>query len=279
MNGPRLQASTVEGWEEIGGITQVAAFGDGHIHWSSVNDIDHTNLQRSDIALADTFNGRQKLIQLYWPESNGNTDMYSVREKMAFKTNIPDIYLIVTVFRTSAIFLGYVHVGSYPIYPARADVPARTLVVTLPRSIWKRNDSSIADPTTLGRTTTNVYLNFNQGFNPDYSFAGSRASDAANWDGFPTQGGAITKAVDANNITYTVEFPATYNSMRVCAIGNIWDIVPNFMQGRKMGNVADRVLGNLTSGSGHAVAKVYSPQKGCLCLKSLTNGEIPIMNE
>ena len=276
MNGPRLQVNVLEGWENTGAVLSMSST---NIHWSSLSDIDHTNIQKNDLVLQDTFEGKQKLVQMEWLRSNGNSvNMYAVREKMAFKTNVPDIYVIVTTFRPDAVFFGYVHVGTYPIYANRSSIPARTLSFTLPRDKWKRHDNALGGPVPYARQSGNIYAGYNAGFYVQYDYHSS-GSDAAQWDGFTTTTCPLTKAVDSNNITFTLEFPAQYNCIRAVSQADIWDIAPNFMQGRKMGNVTDRVLGDLTTTSGHAVAKVYSPQKGSLCLKSLTNGEIPIMNE
>ena len=55
--------------------------------------------------------------------------------------------------------------------------------------------------------------------------------------------------------------------------------MPVLTDGRKVGGAGDRVQIDLTATWGGSVAKVYSPIKGCWCLKTFANGEIPIMNE
>ena len=280
MNGPRLQVSLIDGYENIGGFHRVNDFNYGCYHWTTLADIDHTNLQYNDIYLADTYDGRQKICVPYWPTHTPAYGSRLLREKMAFKTDIPDIYVILNFCGTDSVYFQYTHVGTYPIYPNQASVPARTLTFKLPRTQWKMYGSSTSDPSPISRTNSYVYYGYSLMRDMEYG-ATNNASAAASQDGFGYSANAyITKTVDSDYITYVLQFPAQYNCIRfVNSTSAAWDIVPVFTDGRKVGNAGDRVNINLNATWGGSVAKVYSPIKGCLCLKTFINGEIPIMNE
>lgn len=280
MSGPRLQASLVDGYENVGGFLRLNDFNYGTYHWTTLADIDHTNLQYNDIYLADTYDGTQKIVTPYWPTGTPGYGSRMLREKMAFKTDIPDIYVILNFCGTDHVYFQYTHVGTYPIYPNQASVPARTLTFKLPRTQWKMYANSTSDPGIISRTNANVYYDYNRMRDMEYG-ATSNASAAATQDGFNYTGNAyITKTIDSDYITYVLQFPAQYNCIRfVSGTSSAWDIVPVFTDGRKVGTAGDRVNIQLDAAGGVSVAKVFSPQKGCLCLKSWVNGEIPIMNE
>ena len=273
MNGPRLQVSLAEGWQNNGAI----------IRTDGPNSPDHTSTTSvwdlypiyNDTFLLDTFDGRQKVKQVNWPDTSpSGYSLTGLRERMAFKTNIPDIYLIVSVFSQSAVFLHYVQVGTYPIYNSTSEIPARTLIFQLPRPDWIHYKSVTETITDVSRTNSYVYYGYNIGGNAEYS-----ANVFDGGDGFTNTGNAyVKKAVTAASITYTIDFPASANSIR-SRVTNFWDIVPCNMKTRKFAATGDRVVTDLTAKWGASVAKVYSPAKGCLCLKTFVNGEIPIMNE
>ena len=70
--------------------------------------------------------------------------------------------------------------------------------------------------------------------------------------------------------------------MKQFTSGSSWVVcvLPIDMKGRKYGGPGDLISVSATANdSAGFIAKVYSPQKGCLALKSYMNGEIPIFNE
>ena len=280
MNGPRLQVSLVDGYENVGGFLRANDFNSGTYHWTTLADIDHTNIQYNDIYLVDTYDGKQKIGVPYWPTNTPSYGSRMLREKMAFKTDAPDIYVILNFCSTDSVYFQYTHVGTYPIYPDRASIPVRTLTFKLPRTQWKMYANSTSDPGVISRTNSYVYYDYNKMRDMEYG-ATNNASAAAAQDGFNNSGNAyITKTVDSDYITYTLQFQAQYNCIRyVGGTSAAWDILPVFTDGRKLGTAGDRVNIDLTATWGGSVAKVYSPIKGCLCLKTFLNGEIPIMNE
>ncbi len=283
LNGPRLQASLVEGWEN-GGVPndhtqQIRSTGIPHYQ-----DMTHTiNIQPvyNELMLVDTYDGQQRLNKIPWPTSTQNYTMYALRERMAFKTNTTDVYVVVSVFGTASVFFGYVYTGTYPIYPSSANIPAKTLTFSLPRDRWYHYNYGNSNINPMSRTNSYVYCAYNSGFGSNYCL-NSHETTAASNDGFDKTGAYITKTVDENNITYTLEFPAQCNSIRyVAANSAAWDMVPIFMgrENRKFATVGNSVAGAICSTEGFSCAKVYSPQKGSLCLKSFIHGEVPILNE
>ena len=274
MNSARLQVSVFEGFENIGAVSSVNGL-NSVIHYGTIGTYLNLYPSKNDVNLQDTFDGRQKIIQHYWPTSTESYNLYALQARMAFKTNVPDVYVVASVFFQNSVFFHYVYVGTYPIYASQSAVPAITLSFDLPRDKWFYIGNSTTTPTTISRRNSNVQYGYNTSWTRDHS---SYTGGAA--DGFSNSGNAyFTKAVTADKVTYTLEFPAQYNSMRVCGLTNIWDCWPIDMAGRKFAIASDRLVGSLDAKWGASVAKVYSPQKGCICLKSFTNGEIPIMNE
>ena len=279
LNGPRLQVSLIDGYEKVGGFLTPTSVTSGCYHWPSLVDFDHTQTQYNDIYLIDTYDGRQKIGVTYWPTGSQTEGSYMLREKMAFKTDAPDIYVIASICHVSHVYFHYVHVGTYPIYPNQASIPVRTLTFKLPRSEWKRYNNSIGTPVAISRTNSNVYYGYNRLRDLEYG-ATSNASTGATQDGITSTGAAyITKTVDADYITYVLQFPTQNNVIRWVGTSDAWDIMPVLTDGRKVGGAGDRVNIDLTATWGGSVAKVYSPIKGCWCLKTFMNGEIPIMNE
>ena len=279
LNGPRLQVSLVDGYEKVGGFLSPTSFTSGCYHWPSLGDIDHTQTQYNDIYLMDTYDGRQKICVTYWPTGTTTEGNYMLREKMAFKTDAPDIYVIASICHTSHVYFHYVHVGTYPIYPNQASIPVRTLTFKLPRSEWKYYSNSMGTPVAFSRTNSNVYYGYSRLRDLEYG-ATNAAATGATQDGITSTGAAyITKTVDADYITYVLQFPTQNNTIRWVGASDAWDIMPLLTDGRKVGGAGDRVNTDLIATWGGSVAKVYSPIKGCWCLKTFMNGEIPIMNE
>ena len=85
--------------------------------------------------------------------------------------------------------------------------------------------------------------------------------------------GYITRNIVGNDITFTWDFPATTSSMKQFNTSSpycFFNVLPLDMTKRKYGTRYDKVYIN-TSSLGTPIAKVYSPQKGCLALKNYMN--------
>jgi hypothetical protein len=271
MNGPRFQVNTIDGYENC-----LAKMEDGNLngvqHYSNQTNNLNRYPYKNDLYLQDTFDGRQSIHTVYWPVSDQTYNSAAVREKFAFKTNEPDIYVVLHVYDPVAVMFYYVHVGTYPIYPNASSIPARTLTFSMDKSIWKYYANSSTEVGALGRTNQYVY------YGRDLSTSSIYIQRASNATG--SQGAAyITRTSDASKHTYTLEFPAQSNCIRYVAVTNAWPFVRVDLEGHKLGTAADRVIGDPTASWGPSVAKVYSPMKNFMCLKSFVNGEIPIMNE
>ena len=105
-----------------------------------------------------------------------------------------------------------------------------------------------------------------------------RAANNASLDGFSSSTGYLTRTVDGDYLVQTFEFVGYYYAMKSSSQAQVhFPFYPLKMENRKFGTHGDTILYSTTMTG--EVARVYSPQKGCYCLKSYINGEIPILNE
>lgn len=274
MSGPRLQTSTIDGDWNCGTVqaSDNASFNSIPWHASTLTDIGNLYSRFNDFSLQDLWNGKQSVNKFYWPTSNTTLSTYKISSRYALATTTPGWYIIVTMFNSASWTFHYAKLGTYPI---ESSVSARTLTVKLPVDEWNwhyaRNDT-----TTIGaiaRTNSYIYAG-NVGFNTYIQYTAS-----SGYNGYTSTTGYISRSVDSDYYTQTLEFPAGYYS--ICSIGanmTHFPFWPLDMTTRKFGNEGDNVIVSPTTSSG-VVAKVYSPIKGCYCLKSYLNGEIPILNE
>ena len=140
------------------------------------------------------------------------------------------------------------------------------------KSIWKYYANSNTDVGALGRT--NQYVYYGRDLNTSSIYIARSTSGAGS-----TGSAWITRTSDASKHTYTLEFPAQSNCIRYIAVTNAWPFAYVGLEGHKLGTAADRIAGDPSASWGISVAKVYSPMKNFMCLKSFVNGEIPIINE
>ena len=279
MNSPRLQVTTIDGLQ----TPALDDSGNFYPYWPyqsiSVTDIGVLYSRINYLSLLDLWDGKQSVVK--YSMSNGNfsyTQGYCAA-RFALKTNEPDIYLIVSLYSgsyastTYAIFC-YINVGDEPLQSLYTS--ARTLTVTLPYDEWWCMRTTNV-PASIGRSSTNV---FSGTLSNGYQYPERISLTNSNFVGYFSNPGTgyVTKTANANDITYTFEFPATCCTLAVYA-RDFWDTLPIDMSTRKFGSHHDQVTFMNSSSYRIPTAKVYSPQKGCLALKSNLNGEIPILNE
>ena len=279
MNSPRLQVTTVDGLQ----TPALDDSGNFYPYWpyqsTSVTDIGVLYSRINYLSLLDLWDGKQSVVKYAMSNSNFSYTQGYCAVRFALKTNEPDIYLIVSLYSgsysstTYAIFC-YINVGDEPLQSLYTS--ARTLTVTLPYDEWWCMRTTNV-PASIGKSSTNV---FSGTLSNGYQYPERISLTSSNADGYYSNPGTgyVTKTANANDIVYTFDFPATCCTLAVYA-KDFWDTLPIDMSTRKFGGHYDQVTFLNSSSYRVPTAKVYSPQKGCLALKSNLNGEIPILNE
>ena len=273
LNGPRLQINMIDGWETCYGQmrTTNGLISNVGSHDASITSFNNIYPQYNDIYLNDTFNGRQFIANSWWPSSNMSYSTYVAKFRYALRTTTPGYYLVITNFTAdgAGAQINYVKTGVYPI---SSTIPAINLTVELDRSQWKYYNNSAGGIGQWDRMSRSDlwagavnYLDYLELRND-------------NSQGFTVTNIYCSRTVTDSTVTTTIEFPANTYSIR-SRYGNMLPMLPYDLGGRgiKMGGWGDRVLPSLTNDGG-AVVEVYSPIKGCMCLKTYVNGEIPILN-
>ena len=273
MSGPRLQINMIDGWETCYGQLRttnglISSVGS---HDSTFTSLNNLYPQYNDIYLLDTFNGRQNIASPWWPSGNTSYSTYVPKFRYALRTTTPGYYLIITHFAAdgSAAQINYVKTG---VYPVSSTIPAINLTVELDRSQWAYFNNSVTTIPEWSRMTRADLWAGQVGF-LDYMELGND-----NRQGFTITNIYCSRTVTDSTVTTTIEFPANTYSIR-SRYGNMLCMFPYDLGGRgiKMGGFGDKVLVSPTN-SGGAIVEVYSPIKGCMCLKTYANGEIPILN-
>ena len=297
MNGPRIQVGLNEGMENTGGWLGRDFFGTwyGQYRGTTYNSVGQRMSQGNALQISDQLDGRQAISIPFWYGGDTNNNLVRLRIRFALKSsNDPNVYLVVSWYAGEAnrgvdpytwpFELQYVYYDLSNPYTDYSS--AKTVEVTLPLSEWwpMKGDTP---PTSLPRRSSNIYTGKvgNDTAFPDYLYLAAGNSNTSLNLSNPGQG-YITTTVTSTDATYKFEFPAGANIIRDCNNGNntpSWQMIPLDMKGRKFGNCWDRLTSSsntaLTERTARVVAKVYSPQKGCLALKSFVNGEVPILNE
>lgn len=277
MNAPRLQVNLVEGFENIGGVGNtgnVFVFTAGSVwnhyqtKWSAQNKY----------VLVDTLDGGQNLSPYgyYGADMNGNE--FNRKAICALKSNDdPNIYLLYQYFLVDSSGVALAQVTYVDISKTTQNYSsARTLTVTLPKSDWIKMSNSGAGITDQSRVSTNIYTGTEgNGMSSRLPYSGNNSATYGNLSNPGT--GYVRLVTAADSFTVTYEFPATTCTIRTSGAastsGKCFDFIPRDFNGRKYGTTFDDID---LSGN---ICKLYSPQKGCLALKTRTNGEIPIFNE
>ncbi len=294
MNSPRLQASLIEGFENSGSAVYAAS-----LLYSMNRPREQGNYQSryfnyNMTQLYDTWDGRQSIALASFTGSDGVSGaLYGCKYRYALRSDDPNIYLVFSVYYGGVDY-------STPGYQSRVymfqvfyfDITkspqnyssAKAVEVTLPLSEWGTlygTDSLVS----RGRTSANVYTGSGSDTSCPPFLEWQTNNNPVSYKLSNPGTGYISSVVSGSNITYKFEFPATayiirqtLNSSPYCA----WDAFPLDLRGRKMGGQYDQIYinGSASTYKSHGtVAKVFSPQKNCICLKQYRNGEIPILNE
>ena len=273
MNGPRLQVSMWEGLENVGYIGQVSSntFGFQGLWYRQTDQTGTYNyfFAAPHLYISDQWDGRQAIANIGWGTGTYSYSSYPSRFRYALRSNDPNIYVIVYVYRfdSSNVYGGYYTYvdlswkGSTPYYYAQA----KTITFTVDTTKYRNLDGNAY----AGATRRNQYVYAGTGYGYDAenwtdSNADSRESN---------QNGYITRTLTGTTATITLEYPANCNTLRHNTGWSVFADFPLDLKGKKFGTLGDSVH------SGIPVSKVWSPQKNSLCLKNYLNGEIPILNE
>ena len=284
MSGPRLQASTHDGFENTGGDNNggYIPLDAGSPYYAAAGNTSPTNryLRTNNLLLQDLWNGRQS-VTTHSFSSNGTNDYFSCRIRFALKTDVANVYIIVSVYYAGATAGIYMTTFDYV---TAGDViqdysAAKTLKVTLSLDEWWPIYGDTA-PTDQSKSSSYIYTARPNEYPMNSGFFYIR-DNTGTWTFSNPGTGYITRNIVGNDITFTWDFPATTSSMKQFNTSSpycFFNVLPLDMTRRKYGTRFDKVYIN-TSSLGTPIAKVYSPQKGCLALKNYMNGEIPILNE
>ncbi len=289
MNGPRLQTNMIEGFENSlsPNNTYLGLGTTSHYYYYTNSDLRNKYTLYNNIELYDTWDGRQALSVWTKPTTDQSDDVYRCKRRFAVKVdNEPDTYFVISEYRTTSsqwrgMICTYVKANTNK----QDYTTAKVLSVTLPLSEWWAVSGDINEIYfNNADTTTGVYT----GTPADGLCWPAQLTNSYNNTGGsimsnPGQG-RIVREVDktAMTVKMTFHFPATACSIKQNYSNQIaWQYSPLDMSKRKyaMGIEQLYVPNNNDPTESTPIVKVYSPQKGCLALKSYLNGEIPILNE
>ena len=274
LNGPRLQVNTWEGVENVGYLGQydienALVRGDWYRSLSETGQYNYF-FSVPHFYLLDTWDGRQAVRNIGWPTGNQTYSMFPARLKYALQTDDPNIYVMIQNyhFRVGQMYGGYFTYfdlrwdGKNPVYYNSA----KTVTITLNIDEYHSPGGIITG--NIYRTNVDLWTGVSQGYEYENSTRNNADGRESNQNGY------MTRTVNANTATITLEYPAGYHTMRLYAetISPFNDL-PLDLDGRKYGSLGDYLTTTVP------VSKVWSPQKNCICLKNYLNGEIPILNE
>ena len=287
MHGPRLQTSFFDGFDKV------SVTNGGYVNFvtpyrePTLSSIYNLYPRFNNVILHDLWNGHQSINNYYYSTGDISAAQLVLKARFAVKTDMPGIYLVVSIFDGStgstdsdsqcyAAMFTYVVLGDLTEFPY---TNARTITVTLPLNEWW-SFSGTTGPKTRARTSEAVW--YSTGGSNIFVSRMQRGSN--NYDGGWTSGGFVTVAVTPMSVSYTFEFPAGAHTLKQSSTNSpwcYWNILPLNMQDRRFGGPYDSVFvpSSAAETTQSQVVKIYSPQKGCLALKSYLNGEIPILNE
>ena len=281
MNGPRLQASLIEGMENTSGAS---TYGNPFelTMSSGLSSVTNNYLMRSNIVLTDQWDGRQSVDRYDYYGGDMNASEYSCKMRYALRSDQdPNIYLIFSYYyvansgHPSLVQVWYLDISK----PYQDYSTARSLTVTFSyRDHILFNGNPFYD---TSKSSSYIYT-----ANRLEYMQSTRLCNSGN--NTPTYGalanpgtGYFTCQVIGDNVTQTYDFPANSGGMRLVAgYLSFGPCALKRMEGRKYGNLSDMLRVSVTGDTKPTqVYKVFSPQKNCLALKSYMNGEIPIFNE
>ena len=274
MNGPRLQTTMIDGAQNC--VSLVTSDG-GYLymygqHATQLTATNNVYNYFNDYYLADQWNGRQSIVKTTWYQGDTDYSTLCLKVRYALATTTPGWYIIVSQYGGSSWIFHYAKVGKYPI---ETTVTPKTFTVKFRRDEWGVSTYSAGNTIgNLDRTSTSIYMG-NVSY-PNYI----RAATNTGLDGFSSTAGYLKRTIDDDEYcTQTFEFMGAYYAMKSSSQAAAhFPFYPLKMENRKFGVQSDQIIYYPANSNGE-VAKVYSPQKGCYCLKSYVNGEIPILNE
>lgn len=295
MNGPRIQVGLVEGFENKGGGFNFPTVFNSNVRTGTRDDAAARMFTANMMLIQDTWDGRQALRHSTpWYMASTNAAQYACQARFALKSVEPNIYLIVSLYK---FYRGsdspYTKCDLYQVSYVDLNnqtndyASQKTVTVKLPRSEWAPWYSrELTTFPNYDRKSDRIFTGKpSDGAFPEYLYYSETNSNTSYNLSNPGTGYA-TRTTSASEFTFIYEFPATACTIRQASTyynpvnGGAWVVGPKNMRGRKFGNATDKIaLDSSTSVTSRAIAKVYSPQKGCLALKSYMNGEIPILNE
>ncbi len=275
LNGPRLQASLFDGFENFGYMLDLYGSNSTptYVRFDGSQDSNVANSPGSNnVRLADIYDGRQIILNCISAATSAVT--YYAFGRYALKTNTPDTYLVCTTYRMdnySWIAFERCKLGqsAYPEIDTQ-----QTLTVDLSLNEWKTPPGS--DPTAIASTNANTWVRTANA--PNYIFA--TPTDDSAW--VTNANTRVGSTISGTTWTLSVTFPATYRTVLHKYNGGVasLNLIPLNLQGRKFAQFSENVTTRTsTSTSDLIIQKVYSPFKNCISLKSYLTSEVPIFNE
>ena len=281
MSGPRLQVSLTEGLENSGGADY---YGWPFVYsanstWNSWPNRTHV---KNNLVLGDMWGGKQAVNRYGYYGGDMNGPDYHCKVKYALKSDEdPNTYLIFNYYHVST--LGSVELAQVWYLDISKRVQDYSVAKTFSVTVPKENFVQFAggDIIARGRTSSSIYtseeLSTMQSERLCHSGNASPTYNALTNPGI----GYVTVTTTDDTAKFIFEFPARAGGMRAYTVNNSFSLCPINLNGRKFANGGDKiyVVSGSATNNGPGVYKVFSPQKGCLSLKSYLNGEIPIFNE
>ncbi len=285
MNGPRLRVGFVDGFENSGGMSATGGPGGMAYRETTLASVTSRFMRTNHMYLLDNWDGTQMVSNYEYNSGDSIAGaQYPIIARFALKAdNEVDTYIVVSI-------PGYIDMNATNPYMGMFDrvklgdgppdyASAQTLTVSLPLSDWGPMSGTAF--TAQGRTSSAVYTGTQA--NNAYSALTRMYSYNNSAEALSNPGtGYIRRDLTATDVVFTWEFPATACTIKQFNTASpycVYNAFPKNMAGRKFGGCYDRLNLSNSSSTGASVYKVYSPQKGCLALKSYLSGEIPILNE
>ena len=285
MNGPRLRVGFADGFENNGGMSATGGPGGMAYRETTLASITSRFMRTNHMYLLDNWDGSQMVSNYEYTSSDSIAGaQYPIIARFALKVdNEEDTYIVVSITGYLDLSVTNPYMGLFDRVKLGDGPPdyssAQTLTVTLPLSDWGPMSGTAF--TAQGRTSSAVYTGTqaNSAFSAmTRMYSNNNSAEALSNPGT----GYIRRDLTATDVSFTWEFPATACTIKQFNTSSpycVYNAFPKNMAGRKFGGPYDRLNLSNSSVTSASVYKVYSPQKGCLALKSYLVGEIPILNE
>ena len=269
MSGPRLQSNLIEGMGNCGGLVyqpDTLLGGFGFYYENAANDT-NSIAWSNDYTLQDLQDGRQAFRRLPYENVVAGLNTY-FPIRYALKTTTSGKYVLLSIGQYSGKEVATIErcaVGDGVYDYSNAE----TLVVELPKANWKSFSGN--EISSYERTPQIDIL-------PQYNIYTPQSFKSLQDKGESSSAGKayMTVSSSSSTITYTFEFASDIKMMFVQPSA---DTIPWLldMKNKQVGSIGDFL--KTRTKSYDFISKVYSPMKGCYCLKNFADGEIPILNE